>query len=246
MSDMRWIVVPAAGVGERMGGTTPKQYLNLNGRSVLEVTLERLLSVPSVEGIVVVLAADDARWLQVGVGRDPRIHQAMGGDTRASSVLSGLRVVMEHAAADTWVLVHDAARPLIHVSDVQRLTDAVCNSGAVGGILATPVHDTLKKADEYCCIERTVSRQNLWQAQTPQMFRVGQLHEALNSNGQVMPPSSVEVTSRRALLTDEASAMEAMGHDPLLVEALRPNIKITRPVDLDIAKALLRNETEVA
>ena len=243
MSDNRWIVVPAAGSGERMGGTTPKQYLNLNGQSVLQVTLERLLSVPLVQGVVVVLAADDARWSQISTGQDSRIHIATGGESRSDSVLSGLRYVMEHATADTWVLVHDAARPLIHSSDVQRLTDAVCNSGAVGGILATPVHDTLKKADEYCCIERTVSRQSLWQAQTPQMFRVAQLAEALQSAGQGASVDASGDTDPRTSLTDEASAMEGLGHEPLLVEALRPNLKITRPVDLEIARALLRNET---
>lgn len=246
MNEQCWMVVPAAGLGERMGGDTPKQYLDLNGRSVLQTTLEKLLQVPEVAGIVVVLSAHDTQWTTVDAGRDPRVHIATGGQTRADSVLSGLRFVMNEAPSDTWVLVHDAARPLIHLSDVKRLTDAVCNSGAIGGILATPVQDTLKKADEYCCIERTVSRQHLWQAQTPQMFRAGQLFEALQSVGQLLPPAGDEGMDRRSPLTDEASAMEGLGHEPLLVEALRPNIKITRPVDLSMVRALLNADIDVA
>lgn len=229
-----------------MGGTIPKQYLDLNGQSVLQTTMDRLLQVPDIDGIVVVLALDDSNWVTVDAGGDSRVHVATGGETRADSVLAGLRYVMNQVDSSAWVLVHDAARPLIQLSDIKRLTDAVCNSGAIGGILATPVHDTLKKADEYYCIERTVSRQHLWQAQTPQMFRVGQLFEALQSVGQLLEPHGDEAIDRARSLTDEASAMEGLGHEPLLVEALHPNIKITRPVDLDVVRALLRVENLVA
>lgn len=248
MNEPRWIVVPAAGIGERMGGQTPKQYLTLGSTSVLQATLSRLLQVPDVSGIVVVLSADDTLWPTIKAGSDPKVHTTIGGTSRAESVAAGLQFVLSKCKPDTWVLVHDAARPLIQVSDVQRLSDAVYNSGAVGGILATPVQDTLKQASEYYGIECTINRETLWQAQTPQLFRVGDLAEAIEKaiaddkkaaqvSGEFDDPDNSFMP-----LTDEASAMERLGHEPLLVEALQPNFKITRPVDLRIANALLNDE----
>jgi 2-C-methyl-D-erythritol 4-phosphate cytidylyltransferase len=237
MSDQRWIVVPAAGFGERIGGDTPKQYLTLGEHCVLQVTLSQLLQVPDVRGIVVVLAAHDGLWSGIPSSVDPRVHTCIGGGTRADSVVAGLKYVSNKTPADTWVFVHDAARPLIHLSDVQRLSDAVYNSGAIGGILAARVQDTLKQADEYCRIERSVSRDSLWQAQTPQLFTVGSLLDALQSALSIDNAVDASIT-----ITDEASAMEFAGHEPLLVEALQPNFKITRPVDLRIATAILNDE----
>jgi len=231
-----WIVVPAAGVGERMGGSTPKQYLSLGDASVLQQTLQQLLKVPDVQGIVVVLSADDTLWSGLEAAEDPRVHTAIGGSTRAESVMAGLQFVLDNSSRETWVLVHDAARALIQLSDIQRLTDAVYNSGAVGGILGMPVQDTLKRADEYYCIEDTVDRQALWQAQTPQLFPVGSLHDAMTN----------ALSDSKVVVTDEASAMELAGQNPLLVEALQPNFKITRPVDLRIANALLNDEVLTA
>lgn len=248
MNEQRWIVVPAAGVGERMGGVTPKQYMTLGSASVIQTTLTQLLQVPNVEGIVVVLSADDALWPTVNAGNDPRVHTTIGGQSRAQSVSAGLKFVLSQCNPDTWVFVHDAARPLIQLSDVQRLSDAVYNSGAIGGILATPVQDTLKLASEYYGIERTVDRDELWQAQTPQLFRVGELSNALNQaieeDKQIGEALDKPNSNNNGVtpLTDEASAMERQGHEPLLVEALQPNFKITRPVDLTIANALLNVE----
>lgn len=250
MNEQRWIVVPAAGIGERMGGQTPKQYMALGRSSVLQKTLSQLLQVPNVEGIVVVLSADDSMWPGVNAGNDPRVHTTIGGRSRAESVFAGLTFVLDQCKPDTWVFVHDAARPLIQLSDVQRLSDAVYNSGAIGGILATPVQDTLKLASEYYGIERTVNRDELWQAQTPQLFRVGELANALNKaieeDKSTAEASGQQVSNdnQPAPLTDEASAMERQGHEPLLVEALQPNFKITRPVDLIIANALLDVEVQ--
>lgn len=251
MNDALWIVVPAAGYGERMGSDIPKQYLHIGGQCILQHTLSRLLAVPDVQGVVVVLAKDDTHWSGVGAGRDARVHTVQGGITRTESVVSGLQYVKERSAKDTWVLVHDAARALIDVSDIQRLTNAVFNSGAIGGILATPVQDTLKRADEYHCIENTVSREQLWQAQTPQLFRVDELLSAIQvTRNAIEKPEADEALASGDLaqqspatvvrLTDEASAMESQGYEPLLVEALQPNFKITRPVDLVVADALLR------
>jgi len=231
-----WVVVPAAGSGQRLGGTCAKQYQLLNGVTMLERTLERMLLVPGVEAVVVVLASDDDQWQHLGCASDPRVRTVIGRDTRAGSVMAGIDEVLQHARPDTWVMVHDAARPLVAASDIQRLINAVYNSGAVGGLLATPVHDTLKRADDYAAVMQTVERVDLWQAQTPQLFRVGALHQAIEHG----------TNQEACTITDEASAMEQAGHQPLLVEALQPNFKITRPVDLQLASAVLRNPATLA
>ncbi len=236
MNEPMWIVVPAAGRGERMGNDIPKQYVMLGDQCMLQHTLSRLLAVSDVDGIVVTLSEDDQHWSMVAAGTDERVHTTPGGKTRADSVVAGLHFVLRQAPESTWVLVHDAARPLVSLSDIRRLTDTVYNSGAVGGILATPVQDTLKRADSYCCIEQTVSREQLWQAQTPQMFRAGELLEALLSAAAA--PSGPGIT-------DESSAMESLGHEPQLVEALQPNLKVTRPADLLIANLLLKPSAEL-
>ncbi len=233
-----WIVVPAAGYGERMGSNVPKQYLMMGNQCLLQHTLSSLFHVPDVQGIVVCLAADDEHFGKLPAACRAQVHTTQGGRTRADSVVQGLRYVLNHANAQTWVLVHDAARPLIHASDIKRLTDAVFNSGATGGILATPVQDTLKRADEYFGIEHTVSRDQLWHAQTPQLFRVGELLDALESAADQRNPA--------VTITDEASAMEQKGHEPLLVEALQPNFKITRSADLRLAQALLHTQDVTA
>ncbi len=236
MNEPLWVVVPAAGRGERMGSDIPKQYVMLGDQCMLQHTLSRLLPVPSVDGIVVTLAEDDQHWSMVAAGTDERVHTTPGGKTRADSVVAGLLYVLRRAPESTWVLVHDAARPLVSLSDIRRLTDTVYNSGAVGGILAIPVQDTLKRADSCCCIEQTVSRERLWQAQTPQMFRAGELLQALQSTA---------VASSGPGITDESSAMERLGHEPQLVEALQPNLKVTRPADLLIANLLLKPSAEL-
>lgn len=225
-----WVVVPAAGSGQRLGGELAKQYQMLDGVSMLERTLQGMLNVPGVCGLVVALSAEDNHWGSVSID-DNRLHTTIGGNTRAESVCAGLHYVLQNTTAETWVMVHDAARPLVAGSDIQRLVNAVYNTGAIGGLLASPVHDTLKKADEYAGVSTTVDRRRLWQAQTPQLFRAGELHNAL-SDALADPDVTV---------TDEASAMEIQGHQPLLVEALQPNFKITRPVDLQLAVALLQS-----
>ena len=199
---------------------------------MLERSLNSMLAIAGVAGVVVVLSPDDTYWHTLETSRNEKVHTAPGGETRADSVQAGIDCVLQHANSDTWVMVHDAARPLVAVSDVQRLVNAVYNSGAPGGLLATPVHDTLKKADEYAGVLDTVERRNLWQAQTPQLFRAGPLHDALCS----------ALANSNAAVTDEASAMELAGHQPLLVEALQPNFKITRPVDWQLATALLQSQ----
>jgi len=232
-SEPLWAVVPAAGSGTRMARghappERPKQYLSLGGRTLIERALETLLAVPGLAGVVVALAADDDRWEALDVAADPRVHRASGATTRAGSVAAALERLAELAPGGTRVLVHDAARPLVSRADIVRLVDCIDNGGATGGLLAVPVHDTLKRAGEDCRIEATVPRERLWRAQTPQLFRLGELRDALAS------------AARDGLeITDEASAMELAGHEPQLVEALDPNPKITRASDLGIAEALL-------
>lgn len=225
-----WVVVPAAGSGQRLGGELAKQYRQLDGIVMLRRTIERMLEVPGVAGVVVAVADNDQHWSSLFDDPDPRLHCTPGGSSRAASVLAGISYLLGHTAEPTWVLVHDAARPLVALSDIQRLLNAVYNSGAEGGLLATPVHDTLKRADDYLMVEDTVDRHGLWQAQTPQLFRAGALYRALQAALKMKPDA----------ITDEASALELAGEQPLLVEALQPNFKITRPADWDLATAILQ------
>lgn len=238
-----WVIVPAAGAGRRMASSLPKQYMLLAGQSMLQRTVSAVLDMPDVDGVIVALADDDDQWKSIPISVDPRVHSCIGGETRALSVVSGLRYLQGLMADNTWVLVHDAARPLVALSDVRRLLSAVYSSGSVGGLLATAVSDTLKKADDYNAVEQTVSRKDLWQAQTPQLFRSGQLLSALLSALSASEQSASESGSTNdnavQTITDEASAMEMAGYTPLLVEALQPNLKVTRPADMKIAEALL-------
>ena len=227
-----WAVIPAAGYGVRVQGDVPKQYLFINGTTIMETVIDRLLEIPELKGCMIALAPDDLRFQELPVARDPRVHTIIGGDTRAASVTNALRAVQDQADDDAWVLVHDAARPLVAKTDIKRLTDAVFNSGSDGGLLAIPVADTLKLADTDYTVSQTVDRNGLWQAQTPQLFPVAALVEALDK---AMVQKDYEIT-------DEASAMENAGHDPLLVEALEPNIKVTRYSDLVIANAFVSSQ----
>ena len=220
-------MVPAAGVGRRMGGPKPKQYLSLGDRSILAWTLERLLSVQELAAVCVVLAAEDPYWPELGMAEHPRLRQAVGGNERSDSVLQGLLSLSAEAGAEDWVLVHDAARPLVQAGDVLRLMETCLQAGD-GGLLAVPVRDTLKRQGEGGRVAVTVDRAGLWQAQTPQMFPFGLLREAL-----------VQAQRLGRTVTDEAQAMEAMGHRPLLVEGNANNLKLTLPEDLLIAERLL-------
>lgn len=229
-----WAVIPAAGIGQRMQSSCPKQYLPLAGKPLLQRTLETLLSMPELEGIVVALAENDHWWAEmIEAAADARVHATVGGALRAESVLAGLTRVAALAGEEVRVLVHDAARPLVAVSDIRRLLDAVDGSDAVGGLLAAPVQDTLKRAGASGQVETTVAREGLWQAQTPQYFPLAHLRKALI---QARDEGVIDT------ITDEASALERTGARPLLVEARQPNLKITRPADLGLAEALLLHE----
>jgi len=216
-------VVPAAGRGRRMGGESPKQYLALCGRTVIEHALAALLAHPGLRRLVVVLAPDDRRFGRLEVARDPRVITAPGGAERADSVLAGLSALQDEPA-HTLVLVHDAVRPCVSSGELDRLLDAA--DPVRGALLAVPVRDTLKRAGPDGRVRETVDREGLWQALTPQAFGLGALRTALEGD--------------RAGVTDEASAIERSGQAPRLVEGEAGNIKITRPADLELAEAVLR------
>ena len=222
-----WAVLPAAGAGQRMGGALPKQYLSLGGKTVIENTLERLVSFFVLEKLVVVVAEKDKFWPTMPISQHQKVQTVSGGKERVHSVLNGLRRLCQWADEDDWVLVHDVARPCVRLSDISLLIEKV-KGHPVGGLLACPVQDTMKRSNDSAVIQETVPRDKLWHALTPQMFRLGPLREALEL-----------VLSKGDIVTDEAAAMEAMGHMPLLVSGSRDNIKITYPEDLALAQYFL-------
>jgi len=217
-----WAVIPAAGVGARMAADRPKQYLQLGGLTILEHSLLCFLDHPRLKGLVISLAVDDPYWPTLPWALDSRIQQVAGGKERADSVLNALLHLHASGADDNdWVLVHDAARPNLARSDLDHLLAELADD-PVGGLLAVPAKDTLKRADASGRVAETVDRSFIWQAYTPQMFRLGALHRAL-ADGLV---SNVSIT-------DEASAIEWAGHSPRLIEGRADNIKVTRPEDLE-------------
>jgi 2-C-methyl-D-erythritol 4-phosphate cytidylyltransferase len=223
-----YALVPAAGVGERAGTVLPKQYESLLGQPVLWHALHALLAVPRLSACLVVLAAGD-RWYSMLPVLDAQRqwHCERGGTTRAASVAGGLAELRARGARDDdWVLVHDAARCLLRPQWVERLIDA-CFDDEVGGLLAQPLADTLKQADERSeRVAATLPRADKWLAQTPQMFRLGLLERALVAAG--------------SAVTDEASAIEALGLNPRLVRGDAENFKLTWPADFELAQRLLR------
>lgn len=227
-----WAIVPAAGIGTRMGTSKPKQYLTLGDRSVLEHTLTRLAAHPLISGIVVATAAEDPYWPGLRQLPEKPVIQVAGGAERCHSVLHCLRHLRGSQQAQTWVLVHDAARPCVRLEDIDKLINA-CSLHEAGGLLGVPVHDTMKRCDETGVVIDTVDRYQLWHAQTPQMFRLQLLLDALE-----------QALAHNLLVTDEASAVEALGLSPLMVAASADNIKITRPEDLALAQFYLQQQQE--
>ena len=216
-------LVPAAGLGARMGGEHPKQYLPLAGQPMIYHALATLCANPEINMVVVVLAPDDAHfarydWAGFGTKLQPLY---CGGATRAESVLNGL--IVAELEPDDWVLVHDGARPCLSGAQLSRLIAQV-RDDEVGGLLAVAVADTLKRADDAGRVKSTERREGLWQAQTPQMFRAGLLLQALAAQPDV---------------TDDASAIEALGLRPKLVMSESTNFKVTYPEDIKLAELLL-------
>lgn len=221
------MVVPAAGSARRMGAAVPKQYLPLAGRTVIEWSLAPFLAHERTAAVVVVLAEQDQRWPQTTLAGDARVVTTNGGAERMDSVLAGLQALQDRAAPDDWVLVHDAARPCLSATDLDRLLNEL-NDDDVGGLLAAPVVDTLKRADDGGRVSQTVPRAKLWRALTPQMFRRDLLQRAIQS-----------ARAKGIAVTDEAQAVEALGLQPKLVAGDADNIKITLPEDLPRAERIL-------
>jgi 2-C-methyl-D-erythritol 4-phosphate cytidylyltransferase len=228
MSERFYGLIAAAGGGERMGQATPKQYLPLLGHPMLYHSVNALLADARIDTVFVVLAPGDREfrqhdWSEFGERIAPLY---CGGATRHDSVLNGLIAASSTAQPEDWILVHDAARPCLGQRELQRMLAALA-AHDVGGILAVPVADTLKRADAAGQIEATESRTYLWQAQTPQMFRHGLLLHAL---------------SRTGIVTDEAGAIEALGLKPKLVQGATGNLKVTYAEDLQLAEVILAGQ----
>lgn len=236
------VIIPAAGVGSRMQSSIPKQYLKIGNKTVIEHTLERFINLPQINNIVIAVSPLDQTIHNLKITSLPKVTLVKGGNERVDSVRNALQSLAKSNAHNEFVLVHDAARPCLRIQDLEKLT-AVCednySKGISGGILAIPVADTIKqnlldsnnvnlKASNLSLIQATIDRSSLWQAQTPQMFKhldlLAAIEQSLNKGYQI---------------TDEASAMEHMGHKVALIEGDISNIKITRPNDLKLASFYL-------
>ena len=221
-------VVPAAGIGSRMQADRPKQYLTIGSQTILEHTLLKLAAHPAISRVVVALSPDDQYFSQLSLQNAPWLTVVDGGASRAESVNNALAEL----AGNEWALVHDAARPCVNSSDISRLIERTEADDFGGGILATPVRDTMKRASADAAnpvVLKTEKRDNLWHALTPQLFRADKLREALAS-----------ALRAGAVVTDEASAMEFAGYTVELIDSDPANIKITRPADLPLAQFYLQ------
>ena len=225
---MSWAIVPAAGRGQRFGSGTPKQYQQILGLTIIEHSLKALLGHPEIDGVMVALAPDDPFWAGWREMEGKPIYTCQGGVERADSVLAALQALPATIDEDQFVLVHDAARPCLRGIDLSRLM-AIGQADPIGAILAAPVRDTIKRANEDGRSSMTEPRDPLWRALTPQMFRRGGLTRALQAAMRV-----------GAKVTDEAQAMERLGLKPKLVEGSEDNIKVTTPADLALAEFILR------
>ena len=224
-------VIPAAGVGSRMQADRPKQYLTINGKTILEHTIDALLHHPLIDEVIVAISPGDGYFDRYGL-RDKPIHVVDGGKERADSVLNGIVNLGEN----DWALVHDAARPCVEQSDISALIALIDNRSVAGGILATPVRDTMKRVahdtnTDSNIISHTENRDGLWHALTPQFFPATLLKQALQ-----------EGLAKGAAITDEASAMELAGYKVAMVNGSPANIKITHPADLPLAEFYLKQK----
>lgn len=221
-------LIPAAGSSRRFGGTTLKQYMHLCGKPLINYSIEAVRRHPAILGVTVALAENDGIYDQHIRPRFPDVGTTLGGPSRAQTVMNGLEYILAKDPSAEWVLVHDAARPCLPPRCLDELI-AFGLASRDGALLAIPVSDTIKRSAADGRIENTVSREGLWQAQTPQLFPARRLAEAL-----------AEALPEKESPTDEAEAMERAGARPLLVMGAQANIKITRPEDLHMAEALLK------
>lgn len=226
-------MVPAAGVGKRMQAPCPKQYLSFLGKTVLEHTVERLLCHPKITKVIIALGENDEYFPLSALAKNPQVITVTGGKERVYSVLAGLQSI--NTAEFSWVLVHDAARPCVSHQDITQLI-TTCLTSNVGGLLATQVCDTMKRAQlspqkQQPLVQNTESRDGLWHALTPQMYQVDELRNAIEN-----------ALAQNLEITDESSAIEFAGLPSQLIAASGDNIKITRPDDLAMAEFILTKQ----
>ncbi len=231
-----WVIVPAAGVGSRMRSELPKQYLPLLDSTLIEITLRKLLELPGVAGVVVALNEQDRHWQTTSIASHPGIHRVSGGRERSDSVVNGLQYCLSMApadeGADVWALVHDAARPCVSLDRIVELIRLALRhkDTSAGAILASPCSDTIKRVHRNS-ISATEDRATLWLAHTPQFFPLRLLRDAI-----------IAAREAGAVITDEASAVEAVGGAVRVVVDRRDNIKVTVPEDLLCAATILRQQ----
>ena len=222
-----WVVIPAAGEGLRMGVDKPKQYISINNKTIIEHTIDCFIYREEIEKIIVAISKEDEFWTTLEISGHDKIMTASGGKERYQSVLNSLQMLSGEAEDDDWVMVHDAARPCLNQSAIDRLIIEL-KTHDIGGILAMPCRDTMKRSNDTGEIDETVERQSLWHAQTPQMFKYGKLLLAIQ-----------DALKNKAVVTDEAMAVERLGFKPMLVLGHQENIKLTYKDDLESLKAYL-------
>ena len=222
------VVVPAAGVGKRMAASCPKQYLTIENITILEHTVQRLLSHDAIAHVIIALGENDEYFPSTSLADNKNISCVIGGKERVDSVLAGLNALT--AKQEQWVLVHDAARPCVRHQDLSRLI-GYCLANDHGGLLASPVRDTMKQANTDQLVESTLERSKMWHALTPQMYKTAELTSAITL-----------ALTKGFNITDESSAMEAFGYASGLVSGSSDNIKITQPEDLSLAEFILNQQ----
>jgi len=222
------VIIPAAGVGTRMENVLPKQYLPLAGKPIIAHIIQTFFNHPRITGIHLALSPEDKFWNNLALDKESHLNiHYTGGESRSETVLNTLEAMQ--VDQDDWVLIHDAARPGLTHESLNHLLESL-EADAVGGLLALPVADTIKKSNEMNDVDQTVSRQNLWQAQTPQMFRYSMLKKAL--------------AEYDGLPTDESEAVEALGFSPKLVHGELRNLKVTYPEDLALLEMIFEHASE--
>ncbi len=236
MNHSIWAIVPAAGIGKRMQSSMPKQYLSLNHRPVLEHTIDILLKNKNISGLVIALRPDDGYFSDIKINSNKPVLQAIGGMERADSVLNAINTLFNFNQFDAdsdWVMVHDAVRACLQQQDINKLISEVAEDKN-GGLLALSVRDTMKRQNidsSVVSVAKTIERENLWHALTPQYFPAVSLKKALE-----------QAQQNASKITDESSAMELAGFTPRLVQGFEDNIKITRPDDLRLASLFLQSQ----
>ena len=226
-----WVVIPAAGIGKRMGVDIPKQYITVCDKAIIEHTVEKFTSRNDLQGILVALSNSDQHWSTLELSENNKITTVTGGEERYKSVYNALCSLKNKADDDDWILVHDAVRPCITTSEIDQFIADLDHLNGIGGILALPCFETMKKANTNHEIEETIDRKFIWHAQTPQMFRYKKLFLAIE-----------KIMNENIFITDEAMAMELAGYKPILIQGTHSNIKITDQNDLKYLESFLRQE----